>query len=64
MRKTALLIATALLTAALTACSGNRGTGEAGGSAAANAEQQTTTASAATAEDKPQSAGQASTGQP
>ena len=62
MRKTALLIATALLTTALTACSGNSGTGAAGGSEAANAEQQTTTASAATAEDKAQSAGQASTG--
>ena len=55
MRKTALLIATALLTAALTACSGNTGTA---GSSAANAEQQEAAVSNATVE--PQNAGQAS----
>ena len=55
MRKTALLIATALLTAALTACSGNTGTA---GSSAANAEQQEAAVSDATVE--PQNAGQAS----
>lgn len=58
MRKTALFIATALLTAALTACSGNGGTG---GNTTTNAEQQTATASATTTEDKAQSASQAST---
>lgn len=56
MRKTALLIATALLTAALTACSGNTGTA---GSSAANAEQQEVAASDATVEN--QNASQAST---
>ena len=56
MRKTALLIATALLTAALTACSGNTGTA---GSSAANAEQQEAAVSDATVET--QNAGQAST---
>ena len=55
MRKTALLIATALLTAALTACSGNTGTA---GSSAANAEQQEAAVSNATVET--QNAGQAS----
>ena len=69
MRKTALLIATALLTAALTACSGNTGTagssaacsGNTGtaGSSAANAEQQEVAASDATVEN--QNASQAST---
>jgi len=58
MRKTALFIATALLTAALTACSSNGGTG---GNTTTNAEQQTATASATTTEDKAQSASQAST---
>ena len=66
MRKTALLIATALLTAALTACSGNGGTSATGGSTASNetsnAEQQTAAASATTTEDKAQNASQASTG--
>jgi hypothetical protein len=66
MRKTALLIATALLTATLTACSGNGGTSATGGSTASNetsnAEQQTEAASATTTEDKAQNAGQASTG--
>lgn len=66
MRKTALLIATALLTAALTACSGNGGTSATGGSTASNetsnAEQQTEAASATTTEDKARNAGQASTG--
>ena len=66
MRKTALLIATALLTATLTACSGNGGTSATGGSTASNetsnAEQQTEGASATTTEDKAQNAGQASTG--
>ena len=56
LRKTALLIATALLTAALTACSGNTGTA---GSSAANAEQQEAAVSNATVET--QNAGQAST---
>ena len=55
MKKTALLIATALLTAALTACSGNTGTA---GSSAANAEQQEAAVSNATVET--QNAGQAS----
>lgn len=36
MRKTALLIATALLTTALTACSGNGGTSATGGNTASN----------------------------
>ena len=56
MRKTALFIATALLTAALTACSGNTGT--AGGSTAGS-EQQEVAASDATVEN--QNASQAST---
>ena len=55
MRKTALLIATSLLTAALTACSGSTGTA---GSSAANAEQQEAAVSDATVET--QNAGQAS----
>ena len=62
MRKTALLIATALLTAALTACSGNGGTSATTSNSASNAEQQTATASATTSEDKTQGASQASTG--
>ena len=61
MRKTALLIATALLTAALTACSGNGGTSATTSNSASNAEQQTATASATTTEDKAQNASQAST---
>ena len=56
MRKTALLIATALLTDALTACSGNTGTA---GSSAANAEQQEAAVSNAIVET--QNASQAST---
>ena len=56
MRKTALLIATALLTAALTACSGNTGTA---GSSAANADQQEAAVSDATVETR--NASQAST---
>ena len=62
IRKTALLIATALLTAALTACSGNGGTSATTSNSASNAEQQTATASATTSEDKTQGASQASTG--
>ena len=62
MRKTSLLIATALLTAALTACSGNGGTSATTSNSASNAEQQTATASATTSEDKTQGANQASTG--
>ena len=62
MRKTALFIATALLTATLTACSGNGGTSATTSNSASNAEQQTATASATTSEDKTQGASQASTG--
>ena len=53
---------TALLTAALTACSGNGGTSATTSNSASNAEQQTATASATTSEDKTQGASQASTG--
>lgn len=62
MRKTALLIATALLTAALTACSGNGGTNATGDNTASNAEQQTATASTAKDDGEDQNASQASTG--
>ena len=68
MRKTALLIATTLLTATLTACSGNGGTSASGSntasSATANAEQQTATASTTKddGEVEDQNASQASTG--
>ena len=61
MRKTALLIATALLTAALTACSGNGGTSATTSNSASNAEQQTATASTAKDDGEDQNAGQAST---
>ena len=65
MRKTTLLIATALLTATLTACSGNGGTSATGGNTASNetsnAEQQTATASTAKDDGEDQNAGQAST---
>lgn len=60
MRKTALLIATALLTAALTACSGNGGTSATTGNTASNSEQQTATASTAKDDGEEQNAGQAS----
>lgn len=60
MRKTALLIATALLTAALTACSGNTGTA---GSSAANAEQQEAAVSNATVETQNASQASAEEGQ-
>ena len=66
MRKTALLIATVLLLTALTACSGNNGTGS---TSAADTEQQDTTAtadvSAEAADNKTedQNASQASTGE-
>lgn len=62
MRKTALLIATALLTAALTACSGNGGTSATTGNSASNAEQQTATASTTKDAGEDQNANQASTG--
>ena len=61
MRKTALLIATALLTATLTACSGNGGTSATNSNTASNAEQQTATASTAKDDGEDQNAGQAST---
>ena len=61
MRKTALLIATALLTATLTACSGNGGTSATTSNTASNAEQQTATASTAKDDGEDQNAGQAST---
>lgn len=61
MRKTALLIATALLTAALTACSGNGGTSATTSNTASNAEQQTATASTAKDAGEDQNANQAST---
>ena len=60
MRKTALLIATALLTAALTACSGNT---ETAGSSAANAEQQEAAVSNATVETQNASQASAEEGQ-
>ena len=66
MRKTALLIATVLLLTALTACSGNNGTGS---TSAADTEQQETTAtadvSAEAADNKTedQNASQATTGE-
>ena len=66
MRKTALLIATALLVTALTACSGNNGTGS---TSAADTEQQEATATAdASAEStdnktEDQNASQATTGE-
>ena len=60
MRKTALLIATALLTAALTACSGNTGTA---GSSAANAEQEEVAVSDATVETQNASQASAEEGQ-
>lgn len=62
MRKTALLIATALLTAILTACSGNGGTSATTSNTASNAEQQTATASTAKDDGEDQNANQASTG--
>ena len=62
MRKTALFIATALLTATLTACSGNGGTSATTSNTASNAEQQTATASTAKDDGEDQSAGQVSTG--
>lgn len=62
MRKTALLIATALLTATLTACSGNGGTSATTSNTASNAEQQTATASTAKDDGEDQNANQASTG--
>ena len=61
MRKTALLIATALLTATLTACTGNGGTSATTSNTASNAEQQTATASTAKDDGEDQNAGQAST---
>ena len=60
MRKTALFIATALLTATLTACSGNGGTSATTSNTASNAEQQTATASTAKDDGEDQNAGQAS----
>lgn len=62
MRKTALLIATALLTATLTACSGNGGTSATTSNTTSNAEQQTATASTAKDDGEDQNANQASTG--
>ena len=61
MRKTALFIATALLTATLTACSGNGGTSATTSNTASNAEQQTATASTTKDDGEDQNAGQAST---
>ena len=66
MRKTALLIATALLVTALTACSGNNGTGS---TSAADTEQQEATATADTSAEaadnktEDQNASQATTGE-
>ena len=60
MRKTTLLIATALLTAALTACSGSNGSG---GGSTTNTVQQEAAASDTTVDEKGQDAGQASTGE-
>ena len=58
MKKTALLIATALLTAALTACSGSNGSG---GGSTTNTVQQEAAASDTTVDKEDQNASQAST---